>query len=140
MKEPPAPSRTWFMQKPVLATSIGGAGVLALFVFLAEFRAWQRSLPNWQLSAHNSPEGVVVEVFQSSQTEPNYRTILAGKTISTEVERISRTELPPELGETTFYDETLGPGRWTLVLAGTELDIMERAMMVDETIEIAPHD
>ena len=55
-----------------------------------------------------------------------------------EASRVMRTELPAELGETTFYDETTKPGRWTLLINDTEIDIMERAMIIDGKTSIAP--
>lgn len=102
--------------------------------------AWMRTRPSWQVSARNSPQGVVVEVFKSDAAKPTYTTVLAGKSINTEIERANRSELPPELGRTTFYDETLRPGRWTVVVNDTELDIMERALIVNGDAEIAPQE
>ncbi|MGA0199517.1 MAG: hypothetical protein ACO3NK_10440 [Prochlorotrichaceae cyanobacterium] len=98
------------------------------------------SRPLWQLSARNSPQGVILDVYKSNATQPTYTTVLKGQTINTEVERVSRTELPEKLGKTTFYDETLRPGRWTVVLNKTEIDIMERALIVDRSTEISPQD
>ena len=49
-------------------------------------------------------------------------------------------ELPEELGQTTFHDETLRPGRWTVVLQETEIDIIESVLIVDGITEIAPQD
>lgn len=102
--------------------------------------AWMSSRPSWQISARNSPQGVIVEVYKSDATRPMYRTVLTGQTIDVDVERVSRMELPPELGQTTFHDETLRPGRWTVVVNETEIDIMERAIVLDGATEIAPLD
>lgn len=102
--------------------------------------AWMSSRPSWQISARNSPQGVIVEVYKSDATRPMYRTVLTGQTIDADVERVSRMELPPELGQTTFHDETLRPGRWTVVVNETEIDIMERAIVLDGATEIAPLD
>ncbi len=101
--------------------------------------AWRRSQPTWQMSARNSPQGVLIEVYKSNAAEPTYTTVLAGQTIITEVTRVNRRELPAELGCTTFHDETMGPGRWTVVVNNTEIDIMERALIVNGTTEVAPN-
>ncbi|TWU05853.1 hypothetical protein Pla52nx_001741 [Stieleria varia] len=102
--------------------------------------AWMTSRPSWQISVRNSPQGAIVEVYKSNDVRPTYTTVLTGQLIDTEIERATRMELPAELGKTTFHDETLRPGRWRLMLDGTELDIMERALIVDGTTEIALQD
>ena len=102
--------------------------------------AWMSARPSWQVSARNSPQGVVVDVYKSNAARPTYTTVLAGQRISTEVERATQMNLPPELGTTIFYDDTLRPGRWTVVVNKTELDIMERAMTVDRGTELKPQD
>lgn len=101
---------------------------------------WMSSGPSWQISARNSPQGVVLEVYKSNATQPTYTTLLTGQTINIEVERVARLELPEQFGETTFHDESFRPGRWTVVLNKTEIDIMERALIVDRSTEIAPQD
>ena len=110
---------------------------IVLFVVLAVIFAWMWSRPSWQLSAHNSPQGVIIEIYKSNAAQPTYSTVLTGQTIDTEVDRASRMELPLEVGRTTFYDETLRPGRWKVVVNETEIDIMERALIVNGTAETA---
>ena len=100
--------------------------------------AWMRSRPSWQMSARNSPHGVIVEVYKSDAAKPTYTTVLVGQTINTEIARANWLELPAELGRTTFHDFTLRPGRWTVVVNETEIDIMERALIVNGAAEIAP--
>jgi hypothetical protein len=107
---------------------------------LAAMIAWMLSRPSWQMSAHNSAQGVVVAVYKSNAAQPTYTTVLTGKSIGTECDRVSRMELPATVGHTTFFDETIRPGRWTVVLDQTQLDIMERALMVDGAAEIAPQE
>jgi len=102
--------------------------------------AWMSSRPSWQMSVRNSPQGVIVEVYKSNAARPTYKTVLTGQTIDKEIERATRMELPANLGQTTFYDETLRPGRWTVVLNETEIDIMELALILDRTTEIAPQE
>ena len=101
---------------------------------------WMSSRPTWQISAYNSPQGIIIEVYKSNAAQPTYTTVLPGKTIKTDIERASRMDLPEELGQTTFHDETLRPGRWTIVIEETEIDIMERALIVDRVSEVAPRD
>ncbi len=112
--------------------------VIIILIPIAAIVAWFWSRPSWQISARNSPQGLVVEVYRSNASQPTYTTVLAGQSVKTEVERVSRTELPLELGQTVFHDETLRPGRWIIMLHDTEIDIMERALIVDDTTEIAP--
>lgn len=113
--------------------------LLIIAVSVSVMVAWMRSRLTWQMSARNSPQGVIIEVYKSNAAEPTYQTVLAGQTINTEVTRVNRRELPAELGYTTFHDETLRPGRWTVVVNNTEIDIMERALIVNGATEIAPN-
>jgi hypothetical protein len=99
---------------------------------------WLSSRPAWCLSARNSADGVVVEVYKEDLDESTYSTLLKGRTIPRDIERLARQQLPPEVGTTTFFDETIRPGRWTLVLGGAKLDIMERALILDDGTEILP--
>lgn len=99
---------------------------------------WLASRPAWQLTAHNTPQGVLVEVHRENETQPTFTTVLEGQTVPREVERVRREELPAEVGTTTFYDVTLKPGRWILLLGETKLDIMERVLIVDDEHEILP--
>ena len=102
--------------------------------------AWMSARPSWQISARNSPQGVVLDVYKSNAARPTYSTVLAGQRITTEVERVERMKLPNELGKTTFHDETLRPGRWTVRLNETEVDITERALIIDRSTTITPQD
>lgn len=113
--------------------------VLAVFVVpLVAGILWLGSRPSWLFSASNSPEGVVVQVYRGEATEPTYTALLNAKTIPSDIDRVRLSNLPADIGTTTFADETVRPGRWTLRLADTELDIMERAMIIDGKREIAP--
>ena len=100
----------------MLKTALKSAApFIIVFLFfgisITVFVAWSSSLPSWQLSARNSPQGVVIEVYKSDAAKPTFTTVLAGKTIDVEVERVTRKELPEKLATTEFYDETLRPGR-----------------------------
>lgn len=114
--------------------------VVLIVIGIAALIAWGSSRPSWQISARNSAQGVIVEVYKSNAERPTYRTVLAGQTTDAEVDRATRIELPAELGQTTFYDDTLRPGRWRVMLQGTEIDIMEHLLIVDGASEIRPED
>ncbi len=114
--------------------------LILIAIPIAAMLAWMSSRPSWQLTARNSPQGVIIEIYKSDANQPKYRTVLTGQTIDTEVDRVARSELPSQLGRTTFHDETLSPGRWTVVINDTEIDIMERALIVDGASEITPQD
>jgi hypothetical protein len=114
--------------------------IVAIAIPIVAMIAWMSSRPTWQISAYNSPQGVVIEIYKSNAARPTYSTVLPGKTINTDIERASRMNLPEDLGQTTFHDETLRPGRWTLVIQETEIDIMERALIVDRATEVVPRD
>ena len=101
---------------------------------------WLSSRPPWCLSARNSADGVIVEVYRGRHGEPTYSTLLKGRTILSDIEQLTRQQLPAEIGTTTFSDETIRPGRWTLVLGGAKLDIMERAMILDDGSELLPNE
>lgn len=92
--------------------------------------------PYWEISLRNSDNGVIVEVYQSDDDRPTSSERLPGISVARDVERMRRVNLSPEIGQTTFYDETLRPGRWTLIIDHFEIDLMERGMDVKEvTIE-----
>ncbi len=111
---------------PVVATVL-----LILILVPLLMIAWMQSRGDWQLSATNSPSGVVIDVFWGDAMSPRYSTTLAGKTIPRNIDRVIREDLPPDIGVTTFYDVTLRPGRWTVVMDGVELDIMEAGWDID---------
>lgn len=114
--------------------------IVVMAIPIVATMVWLSSRPTWQISAYNSPQGIVIEVYKSNAAQPTYTTVLPGRTINTDIERASRMNLPEELGQTTFHDETLRPGRWTVVIQETEIDIMERALIVDRATEVAPRD
>lgn len=122
--------------------------ILALFVTtMLVFGVWQvfwifvwmQARPYWEISAMNSPEGVVIEVYQSDQSEPTYQTLLSGETISQELIRARPDDASIEGVQTLDYDGTIRPGRWKLVVCETELDIMTARMIIDQTTELTPH-
>ncbi len=92
----------------------------------------------WSLSATNTDAGVEVNVFQGSKSAPTFTTVLPGHSIPQSLDRVTRDELPPGVGQTTFVDVTMAPGRWTVDLNGVELDIMPARMTIDGTNNIAP--
>ena len=110
----------------------------AIAIPMTAMFAWLSSRPSWQLSARNSTQGVVVEVFRSNAAKPTYTVVLSGQEIDTDVERVTRMELPVAVGKTRFFDETIRPGRWIVVLNKSEIDIMETVMIVDGVTQIAP--
>jgi hypothetical protein len=114
------------------------AAALLVGASVAAFYNWMGSRPAWCLSARNSPDGVFVEVFKQNQIQPTYSTLLKGRTIPRDVDRLAWQQLPADVGTTTFADETLRPGRWILVLGGVKLDIMERAMILDDGFTLRP--
>ena len=112
-------------------------GILAISTAAILYK-WVQSRPSWQLTALNSAEGVILRVYKSDATTPTFTTLLSGRKIETESDRATRPELPPGTGLTTTCDETIKPGSWTLVLAKTKIDIMERALIIDDVTEILP--
>lgn len=81
--------------------------------------------PSWELSAQNSPDGFKIEVYLSDRKQAVYTSLIPGKSIPSEFHRLQRDALPQEIASTTFFDDTLRPGRWTIQIAGHTLDIME---------------
>ncbi len=90
--------------KIALLVTIVLVGVAAIVVW------YQSSHAPWQLTAINTPNGVEIEFYEGLNDEPSYKTLLQGRSIVRDVQRVSRLELPAEIGTTTFYDETLRPG------------------------------
>jgi hypothetical protein len=103
-------------------------------------RQWLSSRPAWLLSARNSVDGVVVEVYKENESDPTYSTLLKGCSIARDIQRTARQDLPADIGTTAFFDDTIRPGRWEIVLAGVKLDIMERALILEDGTEILPRD
>ena len=110
--------------------------IVALVVGALTFYLYSR--PSWELSASNFDEGVVVEIYLTDEPVPTYTTLLLDREITSEVSRISRVDLPLDIGSTIFHDETLRPGRWTIDIAGEKIDIMERALILEDGTEIKP--
>lgn len=119
------------MRKFFQAVAIMGlvVGVLIFYLF---------SRPSWELSASNSNDGVVVEIYLTGQSIPTYTTLLRDRRVTSEVSRVNRVDLPLNIGSTIFHDETLRPGRWTVKIAGEKLDIMPRALVLKDGTEIMP--
>ncbi|QDU91230.1 hypothetical protein Pla175_46500 [Pirellulimonas nuda] len=119
-------------RKPILVV------LVIVAVCVAALIAWRASSPVWQMSARNSPNGVVVEVYKSGAAQPTYATVLTGKTIGADVDRATRQNLPAALATTVFYDDTMRPGRWTVAISGTTLDIMEHALIINGATQLTP--
>src|SRR5687768_4548666 len=109
-------------QRPVSRILVVLSLLVLVALLLLGMRAWLDSRPNWVLTAKNTPAGLVVEVHQSDSPTPTYVAVLKGQRVPREFSRIGRKELNPALGTTTFFDETLKPGRWTVRLDGTKID------------------
>lgn len=97
---------------------------------------WTFNRPRWELSAKNVEAGVHIEIFKQNEANPTYSTVLIQRKISRNIERVTIDDLPPEIGETIFTDESLKPGRWTLVIDGVEVDIMPARLVIDRKTEI----
>lgn len=114
------------------------ACVAVLFVGIASMMLWLNNRPRWELSAANTDEGLRIEIFKQNDQTPTYVAVLDDHQVSRNLNRVTIDELPPDIGETTFSDETLKPGRWTLTLDGVEIDIMEARLIIDRERELAP--
>lgn len=99
---------------------------------------WMNSQPTWQLSARNSLDGVTFEVFKSNSISPTYQMVFEGARIGQELDRCSRSNCPSNVIESLTWDDSLGPGRWKIKVLQTELDIMERGLVVNGKTEIQP--
>lgn len=117
---------------------VTGCVVLLIGIPTLAIVGWMRSQPYWEITLRNSPGGVKIQVFESNASRSTYDLTLAGVTVAGDVHRIRRPELPAEVGMTTFHDETIRPGRWTFVVGGREVDVMERALILDRITEIQP--
>ena len=124
-------------RQPAILISI--AAVLIAISMIAVHR-WIATRPAWLLSARNTADGVIVEVHKEHESEATYSTLLEGCSLDHDVWRMNRQDLPEAIGTTTFSDETIPPGRWTVVLGGVRLDIMERALILEDGTEIRPRE
>ena len=83
----------------------------------------------------------MVEVFKSNESTPSYSTVLPGRKIPREIQRCLREDLPADVGQTVFYDITIRPGRWTVMIDGAKLDIMECGLFdKNDTQIVQPED
>jgi hypothetical protein len=120
--------------------------LLLLLVFQGAFvglRSMNKRLagrPHWQISLRYSPDGAILDVYKSVESKPTYHVILKDQKIPHQIERLSRVDLPPAIGKTLSHDDTVKPGEWTLDLYGTEVQIMERALILNRSAEIMPLD
>ena len=122
-------------KRPILAA----AGSIAfLIIGTATMILWLNNRPRWELSAANTDEGLRIEIFKQNDTTPTYATVLDGHQLSRRLNRVTLDELPADIGKTTFTDETLKPGRWTLILDGVEIDVMPTRLIIDRETEVAP--
>ena len=127
-------------QSNALRRIIRAAAVLSVLLLLPRVAmiAWMQSRGDWHLSASNMPDGVDVRVYWGNSDTPTYSTKLAGRSIPREINRVTREQLPDDVATTTFYDVTMRPGRWTIVIDGIELDIMEAGWTVDGVADRLP--
>jgi len=130
--EPGIPKHRRSLKRIVaIALAIVCAFSLVLIAILTVQAVVNHKSGDWHLSARNTAEGLEIRVHQSDRTEATYTTVLAGHATDGMLDRVRREDLPPAIATTTFYDVTLKPGRWALVIDGVELDIMESRMVVD---------
>ena len=108
----------------MLRRGIRTVAVLFVLLLLPPFAliGWMQSRGDWHLSASNTPGGVDVDVYLGDSNTPTYSTTLAGRSIPRAIDRVTREQLPDEVGTTTFYDVTLRPGRWKIGSDGVELE------------------
>jgi hypothetical protein len=112
--------------------------VLTIALSFVGFLIWIRSGPEWLLTAGNTENGLVVAIHQSGAPTPIYSVVLPHQTIPREFSRVARRDLDPALGATTFYDDTMKPGRWTVFVGTTKFDIMEVRLVVNDQTELTP--
>jgi hypothetical protein len=96
--------------------------------------------PRWELTAINVKTDIRIDIFREGEEVATYSTLLPNHQVTQSVNRVTIDELPKHVGQTSFTDETLKPGRWKLVIDGVELDIMERALIIDGEEELRPTD
>lgn len=92
---------------------------------------WAQTRGNWTLSASNTEQGVSVRIYWRRPDRPCYVALLRNRHIPRDVQYVTVGQVPPDVGKSTFYDGTVRPGRWTLVIDGVTLDVMEQALYID---------
>jgi hypothetical protein len=95
--------------------------------------------PRWQLSATNTVAGLQIDIFKEGEDSPTFTTVLPSHRVEQGVNRKTVDELPKEVVQTTHTDETVKPGRWTLIIDGVELDVMSHALIIDGDTRLYPH-
>jgi hypothetical protein len=113
---------------------LGAALLFALIVMVTIIR----SGPRWELSTTNTAAGIEVEVYKEGEPDPTFKTLLANHQANQDLRRVNIDTFPSSAGKTTHRDETVKPGRWTVVIDGVEIDMMEHVLTIDKTTELDP--
>ena len=121
-----------------LVVTLAIAGFVVLTV---SFLLWVRSRPHWHLSLTNTANGVTATVTTSDSDQAVYAVHVRGALIQDPLIRATRKEIGTHSAvKTTFYDDTIPPGRWTVDADWVKLDIMEARLIVNDELECAPGD
>jgi hypothetical protein len=116
------------------------AAFLLLVLPVVALIGWMHLRADWLLSATSKPDGVQIDIYWGDTDTPHYSTFLSNCSISRDIERVPRELLPPDVATTTFYDVTARPGRWTLVMDDTEIDIMPAGLDIDGVPIVSPQE
>jgi hypothetical protein len=112
--------------------------VSLLFLLLGVVGFWLHSRPQWQLTTANTATGVMVTLTNTDSPAPIYTVHIKGDSIRVPISHLLRTQVRSPDVTTLFYDETVPPGRWTLKVNRTKVDIMPARIIVDDEAEGDP--
>jgi hypothetical protein len=121
---------------------LGIVFILVISVFVSIFigtRCWLSSLPSWQLSVERKDSGSIITISMTKSEGPIYKVIINGWRVSQPFNRLLlRETIPMREVETTFVDDDVPPGRWTLTVGGIKLDIMPARLIVNNSLVCKP--
>lgn len=114
---------------------------LGLVVAPTALTIWYfQTRPAWQLTVTNTDEGVRVVVTQEYMPEHVFTVNIAGASIDQPFEKLTRQEIHSADVRTIFFDDTLRPGRWKVVVAKTAIDFWPACIAVNEKVMGNPGD
>ena len=114
--------------------------IIALFglVMLGSMTLYLSSRPRWQLTVSNSANGLTVTIGTTASPTPVYTVLINGSSIQTPITTADRENLDSSEVTTLHYDATAPPGRWTVDVKGTKLDILEHKIIINDQIQGVP--
>jgi hypothetical protein len=106
--------------------------LLAGFAVMVAVATWLNSGPDWQVSATNRPDGVLVEAFIGNAPVPNFSVLLVGRSIPRDAVRATPEKFDAEVLKPLHFDPTISPGYWAFEIDGVPVGVTRTWMRVGD--------